>query len=176
MILLRLESSKARWTSRALSNIRHFDQRGVPKTVSFGTNVGGPEIKAFSVPKVSPKMEVKWWPSQRWVASDAVPKLCPEARHRFRLPPGLLGVCEFTPPLCPRCADLAGAPMAQRRKVTASSAKPGNEMVDTPSRRFAPPALLQIANAARTQDFTRVQSRSLRWPMTVSSERCAVST
>ena len=43
-------------------------------------------------------------------------------------------------------------------------------------RRFAPLASLQITKAARTQAFTWFQSRSLRWPMTVSSERCVVST
>jgi len=33
----------------------------------FGTNPASPEIKALSISKVSPKMEAKWWSSQRWV-------------------------------------------------------------------------------------------------------------
>ena len=133
-----------------------------------------------SRPSASKKSVPKWRRNggrrSAGVAADVVPKLCPRARHRFRLPSGLLRVCESTRLVCPRCVDLAGAPMARRRRATVSSATPGNDKVGARSRRFVPPALLQIANAARTQDFTRVQSRSLRWPMTVSSERCVVST
>ena len=44
------------------------------------------------------------------------------------------------------------------------------------SRRSAPPTPLQIAKATRTQALTWFQSRSLRWPITVNSERCVVST
>jgi ABC-type uncharacterized transport system involved in gliding motility auxiliary subunit len=51
-----------------------------------------------------------------------------------------------------------------------------DEIAGTRSRRLVAPALLQIAKAARTQAFTRVQSRTLSWPITVSSERCVVST
>ena len=113
------------------------------QTVSFGTNAGCPEIKAFSVSKAGPKMEAKWWPSQRWGCCRHRPETLSQTRHRFRLPFGLLRVREPTRLLRPRCVDSPGAPMARRRKATVSSAKPGNEMVDTRSRRFVPPALLK---------------------------------
>jgi hypothetical protein len=64
MILLRLESSKAKWTSRALSNIRRFDRRDVPKGVSFETEPGSPEIQASGVSKAGPGMEAKLRSSQ----------------------------------------------------------------------------------------------------------------
>ena len=60
-----------------------YQHPSVSKGVTFGTAAERPEIKTFSVPKVSPDIEAKGWSSQCWGCSRHRPAVLPQTGQRF---------------------------------------------------------------------------------------------